>query len=113
MVKKRIPSSHVYPLFGAPFMPFWNSLSCNCELRDIIDEGLVALKEDRCAGIPIKKDKIPDDYQRFGISNLYKMNLRKNYRLTYTLITLDEGICPHIIEVMTHPEYLRRFGYTR
>jgi hypothetical protein len=37
--------------------------------------------------------------------------VRKNYRLIYTLITRDEGICPHVIEVMFHPEYLRRFGY--
>jgi len=39
------------------------------------------------------------------------MNLKGNYRLTYTLIGLDEGVCPHVIEVMTHPEYLKRFDY--
>jgi hypothetical protein len=113
MVKRREPSPHVYPLPKAPFISFWNSLPCNCELREIINEALEALIEDRCAGVSVEKNKIPRCYQRFGIDNLYKMNLRKNYRLTYTLIAKDEGICPHIIEVMTHCEYLRRFGYRR
>ena len=59
MGRKRVPSPHVYPLPGAPFMSFWNSLPPNCELRDIINEGLESLKEDRCAGIPIEKGKFP------------------------------------------------------
>jgi len=113
MVKIRVPSPHIYALPRAPFISLWNSLPCDCELREIINEALDALKEDRCAGIKVEKNKIPKSYNQFGIDNLYKMNLRENYRLTYTLITKDEGICPHIIEVMAHPEYLRRFGYRK
>jgi len=113
MGKTRVPSPHVYPLPGAPFMSFWNDLPYDCELRDIVNEGLKSLKEDRCAGTQIEKDKFPKAYREFGLSNLYKLNLKKNFRLTYTLIATDEGICPHVIEVMSHPEYLRRFGYKR
>jgi hypothetical protein len=112
-VKKRIPSPHVYPLPGAPFMRFWNDLSSNCELREIINEALEALREDRCAGIPVGKNKMPRQYRQFGIDNLYKMNLRENWRLVYTLIARNEGVCPHVIEVMAHTEYLRRFGYRK
>ena len=54
MGKKRVPSPHIYPFPRAPFMILWQKLP-NCELRNIIDEGLVALKEDRCAGNPIEK----------------------------------------------------------
>jgi len=114
MVKKREPSPHVYPLPSAPFMDFYLDLPQDSDLKAIVDEALDALKEDKRAGIIVAKNKIPRIYvQKYGITNLYKMNLRKNYRLTYTLISLDEGVCPHVIEVMTHSEYLKRFGYKR
>jgi len=112
MVEKREPSPHVYPLPGAPFADFYFNLPNNSELKVIINEALDALKENKFAGILVAKKKIPKTYkQKYGITNLYKLNLRKNYRLTYILIGLNEGVCPHIIEVMTHPEYLKRFGY--
>ena len=112
MPKKREPSSHVYALPGAPFADFYLNLQEDSELKEIVDEALDALKENRRAGITVGKKKIPKIYlQKYGITNLYKMNLKGNYRLTYTLIGLDEGVCPHVIEVMTHPEYLKRFGY--
>jgi len=111
---RREPSPHVYALEGAPFADFYRGLEENCELKEIVDEGLDALKENKFAGTIIGKKKIPRVYIReYGIANLYKMNLRQNYRLTYTLIGLPEGVCPHIIEVMTYPEYRRRFGYRK
>ena len=113
MGKIRKSSPHVYPLPKAPFIDFWQNLPNNSELRDIVEEALEALKEDMCAGTPVEKRKIPKAYNQFGLSNLYKMNLRKNYRLIYTLIARDEGVCPHVIEVLSHPEYLRRFGYKK
>ena len=80
----------------------------------MVDEALDALMENRCAGTILQKKKIPKIYiQKYGIDNLYKMNLSGNHRLIYTLIALDEGVCPHIIEVMTHQEYNERFGYKR
>lgn len=115
MVKKREPSPHVYPLLGAPFASFYHNLLENSELKEIVDEALDALKENRFAGVIIEKKKIPKIYTRkYGITTgLYKMNLRRNYRLTYVLIGLNEGVCPHVIEVMTHPEYNKRFGYRK
>jgi len=95
-------------------MIFWASLAEDSELRQIVDEGLDALKENMLTGIAVPKNKIPKVYvQQFGVTNLYKMNLRRNYRLIYSLIARDEGVCPHVIEVMTHDEYMRRFGYER
>ncbi len=114
MVKKRIPSPHVYPLPNAPFASFYFNLSEDSEIKAIIDEALDALKENRYAGILVPKEKTPKTYiRKYGITNLYKMDLRGNYRLTYTLIGLDEGVCPHIMEVMPHREYAKRFGYKR
>ena len=106
------PSPHVYALPNAPFSDFYVNLSRDSELKAIADEALDALKEDKFAGTAIPKERIPKTYLReYGVTNLYKMNLRKNYRLTYTLIGSKEGVCPHVIEVMTHREYLKRFGY--
>ena len=114
MVKKRVPSPHVYPLPNAPFAGFYFNLPRDSEIKAIIDEALDALKENRFAGILVPKEKTPKTYiRKYGITNLFKMDLRGNYRLTYTLIGLDEGVCPHIIEVMPHPEYVKRFGYKR
>ena len=93
-------------------MDFYLNLPQGSDLKAIVDEALDALKEDKFAGIIVAKKKIPRIYiQKYGITNFYKMNLRRNYRLTYTLISLDKGVCPHVIEVMTHSEYLKRFGY--
>jgi len=115
MIKKHEPSPHVYAFPGAPFADFYSNLPKDSELKTIIDEALDALKESKFAGILVAKNKIPRTYvQKYRIHNLYKMNLRMNYRLTYTLMSRKdrkEGVCPHVIEVMTHPEYLKRFGY--
>ena len=95
-------------------MDFYLNLPQDSDLKAIVDEALDALKEDKLAGIIVAKNKIPKIYiQEYGITNLFKMNLGRNYRLTYTLIGLDEGVCPHVIEVMTHSEYLKQFGYKR
>ena len=112
MAKRREPSPRVYALHSAPFTDFYSSLPKDSDLKAIVDEALDVLRENKFAGILVAKNKTPRIYvQKYGITNLYKMNLRKNYRLTYTLVGLEEGVCPHIIEVMTHPEYLKRFGY--
>lgn len=92
MIKKLEPSSHDFPLSGAPFMDFYLSLPQDFELGAIVDEALDVLKENEIAGIIVGKKKISRIYiRKYGITNLCNMNLRRNWRLTYTPIGLDKG----------------------
>ena len=47
----------------------------------------------------------------WGINNLYVVMLGPDWRLTYTLVWEGPGITVLCLEIMTHKEYDRRFGY--
>jgi hypothetical protein len=64
------------------------------------------------AGDKVEKKKLPKAYVReYGITNLFRLDLDRNYRLAYTIVA--EGmlkiVC--ILEVMDHKTYNERFGY--
>jgi hypothetical protein len=67
-----------------------------------------ALKENKFAGELIRKSQIPKVYvERFKVNNLYRYSHPEGCRSCYTI--LNE--CPHILDLMTHAEYDRVFGY--
>jgi len=81
-------------------------------LRRIIDKGLDVLKDNMFAGERIEKKKFPKYYvQRYGINNLYKYNLDVANRLIYTLVADESGIAVVVLEILSHKEYEKRFGY--
>lgn len=66
------------------------------------------LKENKFAGELIKKSQIPQVYvERFNVNNLYRYGHPEGYRSCYTI--LNE--CPHILDLMSHPEYDKVFRY--
>jgi len=66
------------------------------------------LKENKFAGELIRKSQIPRHYvERFKVNNLYRYSHPEGYRSCYTI--LNE--CPHILDLMSHPEYDRVFQY--
>ena len=78
----------------------------------IVDKGLDALKTNMFAGERIEKRKFPKCYvQKYGINNLYKYNLDATNRLIYTLVADESGIAVVILEILSHKEYEKRFGY--
>ena len=80
----------------------------------LIDDTIDLLSQSRTLGNPVPRDRWPKDYLKFPdrLPCLLKINLDDNYRMTYSLIkTPTEPLFAYIIEVMTHPEYNRRFGY--
>jgi hypothetical protein len=92
---------------------FVSSLDSGSYLRQIIDKALDVLKENIFAGQLIEKRKFPRIYvQRYGITNLYKYNLDRSTRLTYTIVGDASGLAVVVLEILNHKEYEKRFGYS-
>ena len=82
------------------------------KLRDWVDDMVDVLKENMFAGQRVKKNVIPDYYKRkYGVNNLYRYRHPEGFRSCYTLVRKDSHVCPVILDVLSHPEYDRIFGY--
>jgi len=91
---------------------FISSLEKRSQLRQIAEKALDVLKENMFAGQLIEKKKFPKIYVvKYGITNLYKYNLDRSYRLMYTIISDASGLAVVVLEILNHKEYERRFGY--
>ena len=74
-------------------------------INDMVD----VLEENKFAGELIKKSQIPRLYiKQYGVNNLYRYSHPEGYRSCYTI--LNE--CPHILDLMSHPEYDKVFRYS-
>jgi len=94
------------------FAEFYLGLDRESYLYRIIKKGLDVLRENMEAGEKVEKRKWPRIYvRRYGIRNLFRLDLDRNYRLTYTIIAngLKKVVC--VLEVMDHKTYNLRFGY--
>lgn len=71
------------------------------------------LKENAFSGIQIPKRLFPQEYvQKWGITNLWKYDLPRGWRLLYTVTTDNEvELISAILEWFDHKEYERRFRY--
>ena len=81
-------------------------------LVKIIDKGVAKLKRDREAGKRIPKRLIPREYVvKYGVTNLWKLNLDRYWRMIYTIVGDEVRLVNIIIEVLNHKKYDRKFGY--
>lgn len=89
------------------------SLDPQHKIRRWIEDMKQILLEDMLAGERVPKRLIPKYYvERHGVNNLWRFDHPEGYRSIYTLIPIEgKGVCPIIIEFLSHPEYDRRFGY--
>jgi len=92
-------------------------LSC-CEnewLRNKMDEVLSQLSEDYQLGgkIPPERWSRHARYYitRWKVRNIYECRVGPDWRLTYTLLSDGAGAAVVALEVVTHKEYDRLFGY--
>jgi len=71
------------------------------------------LKENMFASEQVQKRLIPRHYvERYGVNNLYRYRHPEAYRSCYTLVNYPGvGVCPLVIDLLSHPEYERLFGY--
>ena len=72
------------------------------------------LKEHMYAGDLVKKNQIPFHYkERYDVNNLYRYGHPEGYRSCYTIFHEKEGVCPHILDLLSHEEYEKIFKDTK
>ncbi len=67
-------------------------------------------------GEPIAKDKIPEEYkEKYGIHNLFWVELSNFWRMLYTLTNDDTEIeiIAFIMDIVDHNKYNKKFGYKK
>lgn len=81
-------------------------------LFKLINQAMDNLEENTFCGIQIPKKLIPKEYvQKYGITNLWKYDLPKGWRLIYSIRGEEIVIITLILEWLDHKEYERRFRY--
>jgi mRNA-degrading endonuclease RelE of RelBE toxin-antitoxin system len=65
-------------------------------------------------GDPIAKKLIPEEYKiKYGVSNLFRVELPQFWRMLYTLTNGDSEIeiIAFVLDIIDHKEYDKKFGY--
>ena len=82
------------------------------ELFKLIKQALENIEENAFCGIQIPKRLIPREYiQKDGITNLWKYDLPRGWRLMYAIAREEVIVVSLILEWFDHKEYERRFKY--
>ena len=79
-----------------------------------IKQKIEFIKENPQYGNPLSKKLIPEEYKiRYGITNLFRVELPNFWRMLYTLIEGESKIevISFILDIIDHPNYDKKFGY--
>lgn len=72
------------------------------------------LKDNPFAGEQVEKRKIPDYYTRkYGITNLWRIDLSNFWRLVYTIQSNEVEIIDFVLNIVNHEKYDKIFGYKK
>lgn len=67
-------------------------------------------------GEPIAKKLIPPEYiEKYGVTNLFHVELPNYWRMLYSLIEGDSviEIVAFVLNIISHPDYNKKFGYRK
>lgn len=67
-------------------------------------------------GDPIAKKLIPEEYKtKYGVTNLFRVELPQFWRMLYTLTNgeTEIEIIAFVLDVCNHKEYDKKFGYKK
>jgi hypothetical protein len=104
MKRERSPAVYLSKELGS----LLKSLSADHKFVKWIKNMADVLEENKFAGEQIRKSQIPRHYiKQYQVNNLYRYEHPEGYRSCYTIINK----CPHILDLMSHPEYDKVFGY--
>ena len=79
-----------------------------------INQKVELIKSNPHFGNPISKNKIPNEYQqKYGITNLFRVELPGAWRMLYTLTDGESEveIIAFVLDVIDHKKYDKKFGY--
>jgi hypothetical protein len=86
--------------------------SDNQTLLNSIRQKMELLKENPEVGVHIPKDRIPKEYiQKYGVNNLWKINLSSAWRMIYTIRGSEVEIISLIMDIIDHRHYNKKFRY--
>jgi hypothetical protein len=103
---KRQPSPEVF--LSKKLDDFLKTLPSNHKFVKWINDMADVLKENKLAGESIPKKQIPKEYiEQYNATNLYRYQHPEGYRSCYLILNK----CPHILDIMSHHEYDKKFGY--
>ena len=105
------PSKVVF--ISQEFEDSFNALDDNDFIKKSIIRVVCDLRVNAFCGIQIPKRLIPNEYiHKYGINNLWKIDLPKGWRLLYTVTPENEIILiSAILEWFSHKNYERKFKY--
>ncbi len=84
----------------------------NSALLTSIQNVIDSLKNDKIIGNHIKRNQIPKYYiKRYNVQVLYRVELAKFWRLTYTIIPINQVKQALILDLLDHKSYNKRWGY--
>jgi Txe/YoeB family toxin of Txe-Axe toxin-antitoxin module len=83
------------------------------EFKRYLNRAIQDIKENPFCGAKIQKKLFPKEYiKKYNITNLWKYDLPKAWRIIYTLVNENEAeLLSVILEWFDHKEYERRFHY--
>ena len=91
---------------------FENLKSEDERLYKEIEEALKTIKQNAFFGRNVKRKLIPKGLiQKYGIDNLWIYNLRKDWRLLYTITNNEVEVLAIILDWMNHKDYERLFKF--
>jgi hypothetical protein len=74
------------------------------------------IKENPHYGNPISKKLIPKEYkEKYGISNLFRVELPNRWRMLYSLTDSETKveIIAFVLDLVDHSRYDKKFGYRK
>lgn len=94
------------------------SLSSKIEksILNAINQKIEFVKQNPFYGHPIAKNLIPQEYEiKYGVNNLFRIELPDFWRMLYTLNNSDGTIqiIAFVIDILNHKDYNKKFRYTQ
>jgi len=91
---------------------FENLKSQDERLFKEIENALVKIRQDAFFGRNVKKNLIPKELKdKYGIDNLWIYNLRKDWRLFYSITNNEIEVLAIVLDWMNHKDYEKLFGF--
>jgi hypothetical protein len=85
-------------------------------ILNAINNKIELIKANFHYGYPIAKDIIPEEYkEKYGITNLFWVELPSFWRMLYTLKDGENEIeiIAFVLDIVNHNEYDKKFGYKK
>jgi len=85
-------------------------------ILNAINKKIELIKINHHYGDPIAKDRIPQEYkEKYGIKNLFRVELPNYWRMLYTLTDgeTEIEIIAFVLDFIDHPTYDKKFGYKK